>query len=168
MLGTVVDHAALIDTMCRRANPELRSELLRVGALYEEFAGWLYQNAGNAPAALWWSDRAIERAQQADDELVTSFHLMRKAQLAMDARDASTTVGLAQAAQRSGRLTASVRAAAAQQEAHGHALGGNLRESERKFEEVFWPQRPSRARGSSPTSAVSARRRTSRRSSPPL
>jgi hypothetical protein len=137
LIPMVIDRVTFIDGMCRNAPSAIRSELFRLGALFEEFAGWLNQNAGNAAAALWWSDRAVERAHEADDQLLLSYLLMRKAQQAMDARDASRTVGLAQAAQRSDTLTAWVRAAAAQQEAHGHALGGSLRESERKFEEAL-------------------------------
>jgi tetratricopeptide (TPR) repeat protein len=137
LIGTVTERIALIDGMCRSAPAPMRSDLLRLGALYEELAGWLHQNIGNAREALWWSDRAIQSGHEADDQLLVSYVLMRKAQLAMDAGDASETIGLAQAAQRSEGLTCRVRAAAVQQEAHGHALAGNLRESERMFDQAL-------------------------------
>ncbi len=137
LIGTVTERIALIDGMRRGAPPPMQSDLLRLGALYGELAGWLHQNVGNGREALWWSDRAIDSAHEADDQLLVSYVLMRKAQLAMDAGDASGTIGLARAAQRGERLTCRVRAAAVQQEAHGHALAGNLHESQRRFEEAL-------------------------------
>jgi hypothetical protein len=101
-------------------------ELLTVGAWYAEFAGWLYQDAGNPHAATYWTDRALRWVQAADDPLRVSYVLMRKSNQASSLGDAGRTLGLAQAALRGqDRLPPRVRALTLRQEARAHALSGD-------------------------------------------
>jgi tetratricopeptide (TPR) repeat protein len=105
------------------ASGEGRAELLTVGARYAEFAGWLYQDAGDPQEAAYWSDRAMGWAQAADNDLMVSYVLMRKSNQASSQGDAPRTLGLARAALRGqDRLSPRARALALRQEARGHAL----------------------------------------------
>jgi tetratricopeptide (TPR) repeat protein len=115
-----------VNHLLRGARGEVRNKLLTVGAQYAEFAGWLHQVAGNAQAATYWSDRAMERAQEAGNDVWVSYVLMRKSNQTRDLHDADSVIGLAQAAQRTiSPLPPRARAVAMQQEAQGHGLAGD-------------------------------------------
>src|SRR6266545_4169994 len=91
-------HLDFIGELTAAASGDVRTELFAVRAKYAEFAGWLYQDAGNARAADYWSDRALEWATVADDHFLTSYVLMRKSNLASGVGDAARALDLAQAA----------------------------------------------------------------------
>ncbi|WP_291409598.1 helix-turn-helix transcriptional regulator [Actinophytocola sp.] len=108
-------------------NPEpMRSELLRLASRVAEFAGWMSQEAGQEGAALWWTDRAVELAAAGRDPHLASFALVRRAELAMYRHDPVSTVGLTQQAQRDPAAGSRILGLAAQFEAQGHALAGDL------------------------------------------
>jgi transcriptional regulator with XRE-family HTH domain len=126
VLGAVGGHLDLVQQLLPNVVGAKRVRLLEVGARYAEFASWLNQDSGNARAATHWADRAMEWAQEAGNRLMVSYVLVRKANQAATMRDASRTIGLAQAAlQHRRRLTSRGLAVALQQEAIGHALAGN-------------------------------------------
>lgn len=128
LLVTVCEQIALIEDHLVVAAANVRAELLTVGALYAEFAGWLYDDAGQLAGGTAWSDRALGWAHAAGCADLVSYVLMRKAQQAMLTKQAGMVISLAQAARRVGpRAPARVLASAAQQEAHGHALAGDER-----------------------------------------
>ncbi len=119
-------HLDFIGELTATASGDVRTELFAVRAKYAEFAGWLYQDAGNVRAADYWSDRALEWATVADDHFLTSYVLMRKSNLASGVGDAARALDLAQAAlHKQDRLTPRVRALALRQKAHGYALVGD-------------------------------------------
>jgi tetratricopeptide (TPR) repeat protein len=101
-----------------------------------EFLGWLNQDLGDFTQATYWSDRAMEWAQETGDEVLAAYVLFRKANQATARRNAQQAVSLARAAQRAPGVTASIRALAMQQEAQGHALLGNPRFAMTKFDEA--------------------------------
>ena len=103
LLDLVALHLNFIGELLTIASGPIRVELLTVGAWYAEFAGWLYQDAGNPQAATYWTDRALSWVQAADDPLRVSYVLMRKSNQASGLRDAGRTLGLARAALR-GRI----------------------------------------------------------------
>jgi tetratricopeptide (TPR) repeat protein len=116
-------HLKFISELLTVASGEGRAELLTVGARYAEFAGWLHQDASDAQAAAYWSDRAMGWAQAADNDLMVSYVLMRRSNQASSLGDAPRTLGLARAALRGqDRLSPRARALALRQEARGHAL----------------------------------------------
>lgn len=131
-------HLAFIEERLRDARGTSRIELLTIGARYAEFAGWLYQDSGDARAAMFWSDRAVEWAQQAGNRVLVAYVLMRKSNQASDQRDAGRIIGLAEAAQREpDPITGRVRALALRQEAHGYALDGDEVTCNRKLDEAM-------------------------------
>jgi hypothetical protein len=138
LLPTVDGHLALIHRLLSAATGPVRGELLTVGTRYAEFASWVNQDGGNMSAAARWADLALEWAHEGNDATMVSYVLMRKSSQAAGAGDTGRTIGLAQAAQQHGRqLPPRIRAVAAQQEAHGHALARDEVSCQRKLDEAL-------------------------------
>ena len=131
LLGAVEQHG-------REVQPAVRRELLSFAACGAEFAGWLYRDANNPVQARFWYDRATEWAQEAGDLLMQGYVLLKKSQMAYDARDALRVFTLAQAAQEGPwQLPTRIRAEVTQQEGLGMAMCGEpLPEVERKFDDA--------------------------------
>jgi transcriptional regulator with XRE-family HTH domain len=110
---------------CKDVKPKVRRELLAVGAEGAEFAGWLYRDLHDEATAAFLYDRAMEWAQEANFLPMQNYVLMKKSQMAYDARDPGRVLTLAQAA-RNGqwRLPVKVSAEIMQQEALGLAIVG--------------------------------------------
>ncbi len=126
LLATMTVHLDYISELLTVASGGIRAKLLAVGAHYAEFAGWLYQDAGNMRTGVYWSDRALSWAQAGGDPLMTSYVLMRRSNQASGSGDARRTLGLAQLALRApDRLSPRARALIHRQEAHGYALSGD-------------------------------------------
>lgn len=118
ILGAIQEHA-------RDVRPTVRRQLLAVAADGAEFAGWLYRDLHDPKAAAFWYDRAMEWAQEAGNLAMQGYVLIKKSQMAYDARDAARVVTLAQAAgQGPWQLPARVQAEALQQEALALAMIG--------------------------------------------
>jgi transcriptional regulator with XRE-family HTH domain len=137
-LAPVLGIIGAIEHTVRQVKPDVRRDLLTVGAQGAEFAGWLYRDMGSAGIANYWRDRATEWAQAAGDLPMQGYVLLKKSQAAWDDRDAIGMLSLAQAAQDGPwKLPSNVRAEAAQQEARGYAmLNGHLDQIEFKFDEA--------------------------------
>ncbi|MFI9326137.1 hypothetical protein ACIGZJ_01175 [Kitasatospora sp. NPDC052868] len=135
-LDAVTRHVQLLDRLQQNVGGRSRDELLTIGARTAEFRGWLNQDLGDFGQALYWSDRAMEWAQETGDDVMAAYVLFRKSNQATAQRNTQKAVSLARAAQRSAGATLRIRALAAQQEAQGHALMGNLRFAEAKFDEA--------------------------------
>ncbi|QKZ22863.1 helix-turn-helix domain-containing protein [Streptomyces chartreusis] len=115
-----------IEAQARDVKPGVRRELLALGADGAEFAGWLYRDIQQPQAAVFWYDRAMEWAQEADNAAMQGYVLLKKSQMAYDERDALRMLTLAQAAGSDRwQLPARVRAEVTQQEALGRAMLGD-------------------------------------------
>lgn len=126
LLGPVLAQIQVLDGLRRHAKPRTIDPLLRLLAQYAEFAGWLHQDAGDTPAAMYWSDRATEWAQAVGDYQMVSYMLVRKSNIALLDDDATTVVELAAAARRvPGAISPKLVALASQQAARGWALLGD-------------------------------------------
>lgn len=135
-LDPVTRHVQVLDRLQQSADGSPRDEILGIGARTAEFLGWLNQDLGDFDQAMYWSDRAMEWAQESGDDVMAAYLLFRKSNQATARRNAQQAVGLARAAQRSPGATPRIRALAAQQEAQGHALMGNQRFAQVKFDEA--------------------------------
>lgn len=123
LLGPVLAQLDMLDALRKHARPPVAKPLLRVLAQYAEFAGWLHQDAGDVPAAMYWSDRATQWAQSACDYQMVAYLLVRKSNIACLTDDATTVIELAAAAQDTpGDIDPKIIALAAQQEARGWAM----------------------------------------------
>lgn len=118
ILNAVTDHV-------REVKPDVRCQLLSLGAEGAELAGWLYRDLKDPGSAGYWYDRAMEWAQEAGDMPMQGYVLLRKSQMAYDARDAHRVMTFAEAA-RTGpwRCPQMVRADVVQQHALGLAMTG--------------------------------------------
>ncbi|MEU1375962.1 XRE family transcriptional regulator [Streptomyces triculaminicus] len=114
-----------IDEIAREAAPDVRRELLVVGARAAEFTAWLHRDAGDPPhIATFFHDRAIEWATVTGDGPMHAYVLLRKAQ-ATERDDAARMRDLAQAAIHGPwTLPPRAQAEALQQEARAMALTG--------------------------------------------
>ncbi|MBM7774312.1 transcriptional regulator with XRE-family HTH domain [Actinokineospora baliensis] len=103
----------------------VRKDLLAFGAQGAEFAGWLFRDSDDLERATYWYDRAMEWSQEAGDFGMQGYMLLKKSQMAYDARNAAKVASLAQAAQHlPWPVPAKVRAEVTQQEALGLAMIG--------------------------------------------
>jgi transcriptional regulator with XRE-family HTH domain len=123
VMAAVAVHLDFVGRILDVAAGPTRTRVLRVGASFAEFAGWIHQDAGDAATALRWSDRALEWAAEAGDQTIVSYVLTRKSHQAAALRDRAGTLGLAEAALRDAdRVSPRTRALALRQLARGHAL----------------------------------------------
>jgi tetratricopeptide (TPR) repeat protein len=110
--------------------------LLQMRAQFAEFAGWLYQDAGQWSAAQYWLDRALEWSHAVADLQMTTYVLARKSQLAGDMGDAASAVDLAGAAATMAPPRGRLQAVAPTYAAHGFALGGAAADCLRALDEA--------------------------------
>jgi tetratricopeptide (TPR) repeat protein/DNA-binding XRE family transcriptional regulator len=138
LLTVLPEQVAFLERLLPNISGDLRKELLDVAARSAEFTGWLCQDAGDFQAAVFWSDRALNYALQRGDSHLISYVLMRKSNIASDAGDGEGALDYARAALREWeRLTPRLRAVALRQEAHGHALRGDVSEVARSIDRAM-------------------------------
>jgi hypothetical protein len=106
--------------------PEDSAGLWQMAARYAEYIGWMSQESGNDQQAWWWTALAVRMAERAGDESWRPFALLRRADMTLYADDALQTIELTQRAQADAAATARVRGLAAQREAQGHAMLGDV------------------------------------------
>ncbi|MFE5859729.1 hypothetical protein [Streptomyces virginiae] len=120
---------SVLQGLLERAGPPLRDSILTLAARYAESAAWLHEDCASGDEdtaqAAYWTNQAMAWAVEAGDDTMTAWTLFRRAQQATAAGYAAQSISLARASQRfQSSLTPQMRAAALQQEAHGHALAG--------------------------------------------
>ena len=98
-----------------------RDAMLLLAARFAEYTGWIAQEAGDDPGAMWWTDRAVEYAAMAGQHDMAAYALVRRGLIALYRHDGRQTVELAQQAQRATR-DPRIRGLAAQREAQGLAV----------------------------------------------
>ncbi|KAB7835494.1 hypothetical protein [Streptomyces mobaraensis] len=146
-LDGVRQYQAILQELLDCALPPLREEVLPLASRYAESAAWLHEDCADTESAVYWTQQATGWAVEAGDETMTAWTLFRRAQQATAAGNAAQTISLSRAAQRYDRiLTAQMRAAALQQEAHGYALAGDELTCHRLLDQaVAFASEPGRA-----------------------
>lgn len=124
VLPAALHQVGILEALGRRCAGQDRERVTGLSAAYAEFIGWLTDDLGDRDAGQYWTDRALQWAHEADDEVMVGYVLMRKAQRAVADGDPTAAVALARSA---GRHAASPRieASALQHQAQGHAAEGN-------------------------------------------
>jgi len=137
LLPAVHAEMATVDRLSRDAKPHVRHLLASVQCQYAEFLGWLYQDAGEANAAMYYSDRASDLAQIAGDKQMIAYLLIRKSNIAYRAGDTVRAIDLAVAAHhdRDG-IDPKILALACQQEARGWAITGDYDHCQPRLEQA--------------------------------
>ncbi|WP_324194558.1 hypothetical protein [Nocardia blacklockiae] len=126
LLPIVTQQAKFIEHLQHTGHAGSRAELRGVRARFDEFLGWLHQDAGNLPDAIRCTAHAGRLAQRSRNYQLLSYIRARQSSLAADADEGHATVDLARSALRApAELTHRQRAMALCQLAHGHARIGN-------------------------------------------
>ncbi|MFH9426752.1 hypothetical protein ACH4JZ_00545 [Streptomyces sp. NPDC017615] len=136
-ITSVHQQLGILEALLEHAKGTQRLAVLRLAARYAESAAWLHEDMADMPQAVTWTGRAMEWAAESGEGAMTTWTLFRRSQQATTMKKAAQTIGLARAVQRDAAAhPAPMRAAALQQEAHGHALGGDEVASHRCLDEA--------------------------------
>ncbi|MEV5414295.1 hypothetical protein AB0K60_36350 [Thermopolyspora sp. NPDC052614] len=107
-----------------RSRGRSRKALLALAARAAEFTGWMAQETGDAAAANWWTDRAVEFAVEYGDRDLAEYANVRRALVTLYDGRAKQTVELAERVRAMHAISPRVRWLAALRAAQGHALAG--------------------------------------------
>jgi tetratricopeptide (TPR) repeat protein len=122
LVNIVPEQLRFVENLLLNTRDKDRKQLLRVGARYAEFAGWIYQDVGALNSAMQMSSTALDYAQEADDEMLISYILMRRSNIATDAKRPELALKLADASlDKATHLPPRYRAVALRQRAHAFA-----------------------------------------------
>jgi tetratricopeptide (TPR) repeat protein len=124
LIATVAEQVANVQDMLDTARGDLRHRVFDLAALYAEFQGWLFEDAGQSVRSVGWTGRSVEWAQASDNSDLAAYTLMRRAQQAAALQESALTIGLSEAAARQNGVSARIQSASAQQHAAGLALEG--------------------------------------------
>ena len=113
-----------------------RDKVLNACARYAEFLGWLHQDLGNSTLSLFWTDRALEWAQEGDDSQFLSYIWMRKSDHAEQYGSSDRVVSLARLSSKIPALSPRANALAAQQQARGYSQRGEQELFERMINQA--------------------------------
>ncbi|BEK87194.1 hypothetical protein GCM10010198_67710 [Nocardia seriolae] len=123
VVGTLQGELQLIEDLCGKARGAMRPALLEVGTRFCEFAGWLYQDSGDLRRALYWTNRAMDYAEELYDPHLRSYVLQRRSNIATESGYAAQGLGLANAALRCwDEIPPELRAVALRQQANAYAM----------------------------------------------
>lgn len=126
MLPATRAELAVVEHLIPQARGELQIALVALLAQYHEFAGWMSDHNDDQRGARHHEQRALDAAGDVSDLPLIAAVYGLKAHMAWGARDAASTIALAEAAQQDApRLSAGLQGLLAQLQARGHALDGN-------------------------------------------
>lgn len=138
LVEVVRAQAILLDQVLAEARGALRADLLYLACRYNEFAGWLYQDAGDASHAMQLSDRAMDYGLEINVPRESAYILMRKSNIANDLGRPDHALAIAKAALRhSTRIPPRIRALAYGQLARAHALLGETDQCSRALDSAL-------------------------------
>ncbi|MHC0429502.1 helix-turn-helix domain-containing protein [Streptomyces sp. O3] len=136
LVQPVQSQIPLIEQMCREAYGPLRDDVLRVGARYAEFLGWLHQDTGHTAEAMRSTTLAMEYAQELGDPMLIAYIFQRRSNIATEAGHAGHGAGLAAAALRhAADLSPRVHAVVLRQLANSQAALGERTETRRAIDQ---------------------------------
>ena len=122
LVGVVCAQASLLEQILPATRGDIHDDLVLLAYAYNEFAGWLYQDAGEPNEAMRHSDLAMDYALGLNDPQLTAYVLMRKSNIACDMEKPERTLSLVAAAWRhASRISPASRAMVLIQQARAHA-----------------------------------------------
>ncbi|HEV8355130.1 MAG TPA: hypothetical protein VGR24_13190 [bacterium] len=135
LVDVVRAQTVLLDQMLPSSRGTIREDLLKLAFRYNEFAGWLYQDAGDPYRAMHYTDRSSEYALEIGNTDETAYVLMRKADIAADLDSPDRAARLAQAALREpGLVSPRVRALVLRLRGRAYAQFGDAGECARSLD----------------------------------
>jgi hypothetical protein len=112
-----------ITEMCQVAHGADRAQILFIGAKFAEFYGWISQDSGDTEAAIYWTNKALDYAQEIGDYQLIAYTLMRKSNIVTEAGMPGHGLGLANAALvASSNLAPKIRAVSLRARARAYSL----------------------------------------------
>jgi tetratricopeptide (TPR) repeat protein len=135
LTGPVQLQMPVLERACEVTRGADRAEMLRFASRFAEFAGWLFQDAGDLVCAMHWTDRALDHALELGDQRLISYTLMRKAMIATESGNPAQGLGIANSAlERRDALTPRIRAVILRQRSYSNAVLGEVIASARDSE----------------------------------
>ncbi len=129
LISTVAAQCNLIGHLIDSADEPTRQRMAVVGMSFATFAAWLYLDAGDIAAALYWHDAAQEMAHRSRDREAVACALVDRAMARTDQGIGAAVVDLCNGAlMDAGHLSPELRVFALQQQAHGASLLGDRRQ----------------------------------------
>lgn len=123
LIDPLLSQVVATDVLRQRCDPAQRPDLLRLQARSAEALSWMYEEAGDTAAALYWVDRAVHWAQTGGWTPMVAYGFIRRSMLALShADDGRAAVENAEIALHTPGATSRVRGLAAKQMAFGWAL----------------------------------------------
>lgn len=123
-------HIPVVEQACEVARGQDRKTILPFAALFLEFCGWAYQDAGDLECAMRWTSKALDYALELGDSPTIAYTLMRKSAIATETGNAGYGAGLAEAAlAQRGPLTPRLRAVLLRQRAYAAASQKDSRDA---------------------------------------
>jgi transcriptional regulator with XRE-family HTH domain len=127
----------VVERACEVTRGADRAEMLRFACQYTEFAGWIFQDAGDLRCAMHWTDRALDYALELGDQRVIAYTLMRKAMIATENGNPAQGLGIANSALNyRDALTPRLRAVILRQRSYSNAALGEVLASARDSDEA--------------------------------
>lgn len=138
LIPTVQSMLPLVERICESSRDPERERALSLGARFAQFCGWLYQDAGRSDAATYWTDRALDYAQELGDLDIVAYIFMRKSNIATDIGRPGHALGLANASlSTSQHPPPLIRAVSLRQHARAHAMLSERKDFERSIDEAL-------------------------------
>jgi hypothetical protein len=135
LIPAVQSQLPLIDRLCQVTRGPDRRDVLAIAARFAQFCGWLYQDSGNPESAGFWTNAALDYAQELNDPQTISYIMMRRSNIATESGSPGHGLGLANAALNAyDVLTPRMRAVSLRQRANAHALLLEQREFEESID----------------------------------
>jgi transcriptional regulator with XRE-family HTH domain len=135
VLKPVLTQLTAVEAIAREARGPSRLAVVRMGAQWAQFAGWLLTTTGKQAKARARLSQSLEWAVESGDRDLLSEVLSFQGHAALTAGDLGAVIGLSQAARRDPCIYPGQLAISAAQEAKGHALDGNASEADRLLDE---------------------------------
>jgi hypothetical protein len=137
LISTVTAQCNLIGQLVDSADEPTRQRMAVVGTSFATFAAWLYLDAGDMAAALYWHDAAQEMAHRSRDREAIACALVDRAMARTDQGAGAAVVDLCGGAlMNAGHLSPELRVFALQQQAHGASLLGDRRQVDTLLDEA--------------------------------
>lgn len=138
LVDVVRAQTSLLGQMLPNARGNVHRELLTLAFRYNEFAGWLYQDACNVDLAMRYTDRSMEYAIELGQPWELSYVLMRKADIAADLDSPDRVIGLTDSALRGPvKIPARLRALVLRLRGRAYARLGDAGECARALDSAY-------------------------------
>jgi transcriptional regulator with XRE-family HTH domain len=136
LLQPVTAQFVVVRDLVLEARGDMRTDVVRLGSQWAQFAAWLHANLGHLDKAGRLYRVALELAAEIDDADMIATALNMQGHAAWLAGKIGPMLGLSEAAQRDRRASSGVLALAKQQEARARALAGDAEMTDRKLDEA--------------------------------